>query len=126
MTELKLKCYSCDFERIVGEREFIEDLQQCPNCGSDNIEIVPIEDSKLVREVDRYLPEEREQIVRRRMTVIGVIGALCLVCGYLLFVLSRGYGLFPLTITLVVIGVLLLIIALGWMTDGVCCCACSG
>lgn len=123
MTKLKLKCYSCDYERIIGEREFIEDLQQCPNCGSDNIEIVPMEDSTPVREVDRYLPSERERIVRRRMIVIGVIGIIFLVVGIVLYSIPGGYILFPLTITLWIIGVIFLIIAIGWWTDGQCCCS---
>ena len=43
MTDFKLKCYSCEFERLIGEQEFIEDIQQCPECGSENIEIIAIE-----------------------------------------------------------------------------------
>ena len=119
MTELKLKCYSCDYERIIGEREFIEDLQQCPNCGSDNIEIISIEDPTSAREIERYLPEERQQFVKRRMIVIGVIGTIFLMVGIALYPISMGT-----TITLGVIGVIFLIIAIGWLTDGSCCAGC--
>jgi predicted RNA-binding Zn-ribbon protein involved in translation (DUF1610 family) len=66
MIDLKLFCHSCRYERIIGEREFIEDLQQCPNCDSDNIEILesPTEDLTDRYLINRYLPSERELIVR--------------------------------------------------------------
>lgn len=127
MTELKVKCYSCNFERNIGEREFIEDIQQCPNCGSDNIEIVPTEDSTQVRQIGSYSPEEGERIVKRRMVVIGVIGGIFLVSAIILYSLQGLYLLadvaFPLAITLGVIGVILLVIAIGWATEGQCCCS---
>ena len=65
MTELKLKCHSCKYERIIGEREYIEDLQQCPNCDSDNIEILEFETEDLTDSylIHRYLPSERDQII---------------------------------------------------------------
>ena len=77
MIELKLKCYSCDYERIVGEREFIEDLQQCSNCDSDNIEIVPTGNSY----PENYL-SERARILRNRLNVIGVIGIIVLLLSF--------------------------------------------
>jgi hypothetical protein len=129
MTELKLKCYSCNYERIIGEREFIEDLQQCPNCGSDNIEILTTEDSEPVKEID---PEERERIVRRKMVIIGGFGTIFLVSAIVLYLITPlipytfRNQLNPLIITLGVIGIILLIISLGWATDGECCCVCSG
>jgi hypothetical protein len=129
MTELKLKCFSCDYERIIGEREFIEDLQQCPNCGSENIEIISTEDSTPARGLDRYLPEERKRIVKRRMTIIGVIGIIFLTVGIFLYSISVLYSisgeltLLPLAITLGVIGVIFLIISIGWWTDAACCCS---
>ncbi|MFX0034334.1 MAG: hypothetical protein ACFE9I_01680 [Candidatus Hermodarchaeota archaeon] len=65
MIDLKLKCHSCGYERIIGEREFIEDLQQCPNCDSDNIEILEFTTEDLTDRylINRYLPSERERIV---------------------------------------------------------------
>lgn len=131
MTELKLKCYSCEYERIIDEREFIEDIQQCSNCGSDNIEIVTTEDFEPVKEID---PEESARIVRRRMNIIGGIGIIFLASAIVLygitplipFLYTLGNQLIPLTITLGVIGIILLIISLGWATDGECCCVCSG
>jgi predicted RNA-binding Zn-ribbon protein involved in translation (DUF1610 family) len=65
MIELKLKCYSCNYERIIGEREYIEDLQQCPKCDSDNIEILEFQTEDLTDSylIHRYLPSEREQII---------------------------------------------------------------
>ena len=37
-------CHSCGYERIISEREFTEDLQQCPNCASETVEVIDIGD----------------------------------------------------------------------------------
>ena len=58
--------------------EFIEDIQQCPNCDSDKIEIIPIEDRNPVERIDPIL---RERIANRRMFVIGVIGIILIPLG---------------------------------------------
>jgi len=111
MIELKLECYSCGYARTIGEREFIEDLQQCPSCGSDNIEIVPTRDETQERLID---PSERERIIRRRFMIIGVFGIMFLLGGFLL--LGLGGYIFPLMIALWVIGVILILIAWFWWT----------
>ncbi|MFX1454232.1 MAG: hypothetical protein ACFFDB_02550 [Promethearchaeota archaeon] len=127
MSELKIECYSCGFERIIDEREFVEDIQQCPSCGSDNIEIVPTGKESLERQ---FNPEEREQIAQRRMIIIGILGTIFLLCAIVLYRLN-GVLLSPsffilLALTLGIIGVLLLIIAVSWFTSGQCLCAGCG
>jgi hypothetical protein len=122
-----MKCYSCDFERVIGEREFIEDIQKCSSCGSENIEIMPTGEELQEKQIDL---EERENITRLRMTVIGVIGGIFLISAILLYTLN-GVLLLPsgfilIALTLGVIGVLLLIIAISWFTSGECLCAGCG
>ena len=110
-----MKCYSCDYERIIDEREFIEDIQQCPNCNSNKIEIITSEDSVPERRID---PSEWEQIVRRRMAIVGGIGTILTSVGIVLLMMTRG--LFPPAITFLAIGVIFLVISIGWSTDGNC------
>lgn len=123
MIEFKLECSSCGFDRIIDDREFIEDLRQCPSCGSDNIEIVQTGESPPERQID---PAERDRFVRRRMFLICAIGILLLLVGIGLFSLAplASAIFFPLGITLIVIGVLLILISMGWLTDGTCCFSC--
>ena len=104
MIELKLKCYSCKYERIVGEREFIEDLQQCSKCDSDNIKIVPTGNSY----PEKYL-SERARIVRKRLNVIGVISIIGLLLSFAITL--AVYPLFGIPFT--VIGILCLIVVAG-------------
>jgi ABC-type uncharacterized transport system fused permease/ATPase subunit len=112
MTDFKLKCYSCEFERFIGEREIIEDIQQCPKCGSENIEIIAIEGSELIKEIS---PEVREQMAKHRMLVIGIVGILFLLGAFISYLLSSFMPLFGFgVITLLVIGVILLIIVCFW------------
>ncbi|MFX1427976.1 MAG: hypothetical protein ACFFBE_16100, partial [Promethearchaeota archaeon] len=107
MTELKLKCYSCGYERIIDEKEFIEDLQYCTHCNSNNIEILEISSSKDSSSVRLIDPDEWEQIVKRRMVIIGVIGIIFLLIGMpSLLILGRFIPL-PLSITFIVVGVIL-------------------
>jgi hypothetical protein len=122
MDELKLKCYACDYERIIGEKEFIEDLQYCPNCNSNDIEIIELKASKDSNSVRLIDPDEWEQIVRRRMVIIGAIGIILLIIGIPSFLILGSFVPFPLAITLIVIGVILLLISIAWSTDGDCCC----
>lgn len=103
MSELKLKCYSCEYERVIGERELITDLQDCPECGSEDIEIVASEETYSGPPLD---PLERERIVKRRMWVIGVIGFIFLMVGIPL--VSVGVG-----IVFIVVGFLCLVVASG-------------
>jgi hypothetical protein len=124
MDELKLKCYSCKFERIINEREFIDDLRHFPRCNSNDIEIVEIlssKDSTPGRLID---PAEWDRIVRRRMIIIGVIGVIFLLIGIQSFMILSSFIPFPLAITFLVIGVILVIISIGWATDGACCFSC--
>ena len=100
MIELKSECYSCGYQCIIGEREFIEDLQQCPNCDLDNIEVAPTGDSLPVRVID---PLERKRIVRRRMVVIGVISFILLLLGFTFTLIHPVFG-----ITLMVVDLLCL------------------
>ena len=107
MIELKLKCYSCDYERIVGEREFIGDLQQCSNCDSDNIEIVPTGNSY----PENYL-SERARILRNRLNVIGIISILVLILSFAITLVV--YPLFGIPFT--VVGILcLFVVAVVWL-----------
>ena len=104
MIELKLKCYSCDYERIVDEREFIEDLQQCSNCVSNNIEILSTGNSYPEKNLS-----ERARIVRNRLNVIGVIGIIGLLLSFAITLLV--YPLFGIPFT--VIGILCLVVVAG-------------
>ena len=101
MIELQLKCSSCDYERIVSEREFIEDLQQCTNCDSDNIEIVPTGNSY----PENYL-SERARIIRNRLNVIGVISIIMLLLSFAITL--TVYPLFGIPFT--VVGILCLFV----------------
>lgn len=124
MTELKLKCYSCGYERIIDEKEFIEDLQYCTHCNSNNIEILEISSSKDSSSVRLIDPDEWEQIVKRRMVIIGAIGIIFLLIGMpSLLILGRFIPL-PLSITFIVVGVILVLISAAWGTDGFCCFSC--
>ena len=132
MIELKLKCSSCGYERIIDEREFIMDLQQCPNCSSDNIEIVQTGDSPQEKvivptERDSQLLPYSEQIERRKFVNFFVIGLVLLLCAFGLYMLAGVFSaydlyfiLFPLAITFAVIGVILIVIAVSWWTSGSC------
>ncbi|MFX1281928.1 MAG: hypothetical protein ACFFA3_21445 [Promethearchaeota archaeon] len=124
MTELKLKCYSCNYERIIGEKEFIEDLQYCPKCNSNDIEIIEYATSKDSTSVRLLNPDEWEQIVRRRMIIIGAVGIIFLLIGIPSFLILGRFVPFPLAITFIVIGVILVLISIGWMTNGTCCVSC--
>ena len=101
MIELKLKCYSCDYERIVGEREFIEDLQQCTSCDSDKIEIVPTGNSYPERNLS-----ERARIIRNRLNVIGIISIIMLLLSFAITL--TVYPLFGIPFT--IIGILCLVV----------------
>lgn len=103
MSELKMKCSSCGYERVIGEWELITDLQDCPECGSEEIEIVASEEIYGGPPLD---PLERERIVRRRMWVIGVIGFILMLVG--LPLVSFGVG-----IVFIVVGFLCLVVASG-------------
>lgn len=113
ISELKLKCYSCKYERLIGELELITDLQECPQCDSDNIEIVATEASYTGPPID---PLERARIVRRRMWVIGSVGFLLLLVGvintFLIPLIPGTYG-FLFGHTFMVVGFLCLVVASG-------------
>jgi hypothetical protein len=129
MIELKLKCSSCGYERIIDEREFIMDLQQCPNCSSDNIEIVQTGDSPQEKvivptERDSQLLPYSEQMERRRFVNIFVIGLVLLLCGIGLYMVTGVFLLydlyfiiFSLAVIFAVIGVILIVIAVSWWTS---------
>ena len=101
MIELKLKCYSCDYERVVGEREFIEDLQQCTSCDSGNIEIVPTGTSYPENNLS-----DRARIIRNRLNVIGIISLIMLLLSFAITLVV--YPLFGIPFT--VVGLLCLVV----------------
>jgi hypothetical protein len=107
MKDLKLICYTCGYEHIINEREFIEDIQKCSNCGSENIEIVPNKDEPEEKLID---PSEKKGMVRRRFMIILAIGILFIIVG-IVFINVGG-----LMIALLVIGVILTMIAYFWWT----------
>lgn len=106
MIELTLICYTCGYERIISEREFIEDIQKCSNRGSENIEITPTKEDPQEKLID---PSERKRIVQRRFIIILVIGSLFLLVGFLL--INLGW----LMIALLIIGGILFLIAFCWL-----------
>lgn len=119
-----MKCYSCDYERIIDEREFIEDLLYCPNCNSSEIEIIEVSAPRGSTSGRLIDPEEWEQIVKRRMLIIGAIGIIFLLVGILSVLRLGRFIPFPLAITFLVIGVILVLISIAWSTDGACCFSC--
>ena len=112
------------YERIIDEREYIEDLQYCPNCNSNDIEIIEIAPSKDTTSGRLIDPDEWDRIVRRRMIIIGALGILFLLVGIQSFMILSSFIPFPLAITFLVIGVILVLISIGWATDGGCCFSC--
>ena len=109
MIELKLKCYSCDYERIVGEREFIEDLQQCFNCDSDNIEILPTGNSYPESNLS-----ERARIVRNRLNVIGIISIIALLLSFAItLAVYPSFGV-PFTVVGILCLAIISIVSLCW------------
>ena len=105
------------------------DLTQCPNCSSDNIEIVQTGDSPQEKvivptERDSQLLPYSEQMERRRFVNIFVIGLVLLLCGFGLYMLTGVFLLydlyfiiFPLAVIFAVIGVILIVIAVSWWTS---------